>query len=76
MPLPAGWQGLRTWTALAWCGGVLAYAAYSAVTYTGLYRVAAEWQQAQFGSYGPERTFLALVIGFCLPACLAAARRR
>jgi len=54
---------------------VLAYVAYSAVTYTGLYRAAAEWQQAQFGSYGPERTFLLLLIGLCLPACLAAARR-
>ncbi len=75
MPLLAGRQGLRTWIALAWCSVVLAYVAYSAVTYTGLYRAAAEWQQAQFGSYGPERTFLLLLIGLCLPACLAATRR-
>ncbi len=75
MPLPAGRQGLRTWIALAWCSVALAYLAYSAVTYTGLYRAAAEWQQAQFGSYGPERTFLLLLIGLCLAACLAATRR-
>ena len=66
---------MRTWLALAWCGAVLAYVAYTAVTYTGLYRAAAEWQQAQFGSYGPERTVIALLIGLCLPACLLAVRR-
>ena len=55
-------------------GAVLAYITYSAVTYTGLYRAAAEWQRAQFGAYGPERTVLALLIGLCLPACLLATR--
>ncbi len=75
MPLPAGRQGLRTWIALAWCGVALAYVTYSAVTYTGLYRATAEWQRVQFGSYGPERTFLLLLIGLCLPACLTATRR-
>jgi hypothetical protein len=43
------------WLYLAGC---FAYVGYEWYSYTGLYRLAAEWQMSRFGSYSLKMTLL------------------
>ena len=45
-----------------WLIGGIGYIGYAWITYSGLYRWAAEWQMAQFGSYEIEGTVLGLFV--------------
>lgn len=49
---------------------VIVYAAYACYSYTGLYRLAAEWQMQAFGSYESKLTFFAPVLLLMLPVAL------
>jgi hypothetical protein len=49
---------------------VIAYGGYAAYSYTGLYRLAAEWQMQAFGSYESKLTFFAPVLILMLPVAL------
>ncbi len=44
-----------------------AYVVYAASTYSGLYQALAEFELRVFGSYDSAATFLALLIGLCVP---------
>jgi hypothetical protein len=56
-----------------WLAAGGAYILYAWITYTGLYRWAAEWEMAQFGSYEAEGTVIGLFIALIgLPAGLLA----
>lgn len=55
---------------LAYFALVVAYVGYAAYSYTGLYRLAAEWQMQAFGSYESKLTFFAPVLILMLPAAL------
>jgi hypothetical protein len=43
-----------------WLIGSVGYIGYAGITYSGLYRWAAEWEMAQFGSYEIEGTVIGL----------------
>lgn len=49
---------------------VIAYVGYACYSYTGLYRLAAEWQMQAFGSYESRLTFFAPVLVLMLPVAL------
>jgi len=54
-----------------WLVGGAGYIGYAWITYSGLYRWAAEWEMAQFGSYEVEGTVIGLFVALIgLPAGL------
>jgi hypothetical protein len=56
-----------------WLVGAAGYIGYAWITYSGLYRWAAEWEMAQFGSYEVEGTVVGLFVALIgLPAGLLA----
>ena len=56
-----------------WFVGAAAYILYAWIAYSGLYRWAAEWEMAQFGSYEVEGTVIGLFVALIgLPAGLLA----
>lgn len=56
-----------------WLVGSIGYIGYAWITYSGLYRWAAEWEMAQFGSYEIEGTVLGLFVALvAVPAALLA----
>jgi hypothetical protein len=54
--------------------GCFAYAGYEWYSYTGLYRLAAEWQTSTFGSYSINGTFLLSLFAVWLPGAMLAKR--
>src|SRR5262249_55472224 len=64
----------NTKTYLYWLylAGCLAYAGYESYSYTGLYRLAAEWQMDTFGSYDQKLTFLAPILVLLITGAVAA----
>jgi hypothetical protein len=52
--------------------GCIAYAGYEWYSYTGLYRLAAEWQMNTFGSYDEKLTFVAPILVLLIPGAVAA----
>jgi hypothetical protein len=57
------------WLYMAAC---CAYVGYEWYSYTGLYRLAAEWQMSTFGSYSIKLTFLLPVLVLVIPAAMVA----
>lgn len=55
-----------------WCIAVIGYIAWGWYAYAGLYRMAAEWQMAQFGSYRVLLTALLPALVLMLPSFIVA----
>lgn len=53
-------------------GGCFAYVCYEWYSYTGLYRLAAEWQLSTFGSYSMKMTLLLPLLVLLIPGVVAA----
>jgi hypothetical protein len=62
-------KSLLYWLYLAGC---LAYVGYEWYSYSGLFRLAAEWQMATFGSYSVKLTVAALLVVLMIPGAAAA----
>jgi hypothetical protein len=63
---------IRYYLCLLYIAGCAAYAGYEAYSYTGLYRLAAEWQMETFGSYDERLTFLAPFMATVIPGIVTA----
>jgi hypothetical protein len=60
---------LLYWLYLAGC---LAFVGYEWYSYSGLYRMAAEWQMDTFGSYSLKLTALVLLVALMIPGAIVA----
>jgi hypothetical protein len=62
----------RSYLSLLYGAGCLAYSFYELHSYTGLFRLAAEWQMDTFGSYDEKLTLLAPLLGTLIPGIVVA----
>ena len=62
-------SGLK-WGIWLYIAAACAYVCYEWYSYTGLFRLAAEWQLEQFGSYGLKRTLIVSLLVLGSPAAL------
>jgi hypothetical protein len=72
--MTVGGMNMSTKNAVYWLymAGCCAYIGYEWYSYTGLFRLAAEWQMDTFGSYSVKLTLIGLAIALLIPAAVVA----
>jgi hypothetical protein len=65
-------KGTKKYLVWLYMAGCFAYVGYEWYSYTGLYRLAAEWQMRTFGSYSLKLTLLVPVIVLVVPGLVLA----
>jgi hypothetical protein len=63
-------KSVLKWVIWLYMAAACAYIFYEWYAYTGLYRLAAEWQLEQFGSYGLKRTLIFPIMVLLTPAAV------
>ena len=67
-------KSVLKWVFWLYVAAVCAYVCYEWYTYTGLYRLAAEWQLEQFGSYRVKLTLIVPLLVLLIPGAVLAKR--
>jgi hypothetical protein len=67
-------KSVLKWVFWLYVAAVCAYVCYEWYTYTGLYRLAAEWQLEQFGSYRVKLTLIVPLLVLLMPGAVLAKR--
>jgi hypothetical protein len=64
-------KGMKKYLFWLYVAGCFVYVGYEWYSYTGLYRLAAEWQMSTFGSYSMKMTLLLPLLVLLIPAAVA-----
>ena len=65
-------KGTKQYVVWLYMAGCSAYVGYEWYCYTGLYRLAAEWQMRTFGSYSMKLTLLLPLLVVLIPGLVVA----